>query len=524
MRKVHQVTSTSPLQQGRDSSATRYARLKAACREVLSTERQAVVVIHGIGQQRPMDTLRPFVDAVLGTTVQAPVKGGGPLYWSKPDDLSATFELRRLQGRDHHPSTDWYELYWQHLVPTATWSRIAAWWALLLRRRTRDVPPALRGIWSASWALTIGVALMLAWSIWIWTFADGDAAAPSVKLPLGLAALLAIVEGLILNYVGDAAIYLSPSPGNISARQAVREAGVNLLQKLHARTVDGRPAYDRIILVGHSLGSVIGYDILTHAWPRFNEVHGRAPDPFHSELDAAQKAASALKQAGAASDAGDTMVTEQRRKRWREASRGLWIEQRANRFDWRVSDFVTLGSPLTHAQLLLACSRAEFYRKRAERELPLCPPELENDRTFSFPKHYETEAGRKRTVMALHHGACFAVTRWTNLYAPTRWLVKGDAIGGPLAGGLGSGIEDIPVRTSTRQGWLSHTAYWQCGPRDLQDPGSSINVLARALDLRRSSFQVERIIQETPTGEDDSACGSGVAAAASGVQTSAEET
>ena len=112
-------------------------------KSTFAPNRQAIVVIHGIGNQRPMDTLRPFVDAVLNVD---PANDQDPKYYSKPDDLSGTFELRRLQSRDSRPRTDYFELYWQHLVPTATWARIWAWLALLLKRRPRDVPPSLRGL------------------------------------------------------------------------------------------------------------------------------------------------------------------------------------------------------------------------------------------------------------------------------------------------------------------------------------------------------------------------------------------
>src|SRR5262245_6509860 len=63
--------------------------------------RQAVVVIHGIGEQQPMGTIRSFVDAVL------PSEGEVPAYYSKPDRLSELFELRRLQATGSW--TDFYE-------------------------------------------------------------------------------------------------------------------------------------------------------------------------------------------------------------------------------------------------------------------------------------------------------------------------------------------------------------------------------------------------------------------------------
>ena len=69
---------------------------------------------------------------------------------------------------------------------------------------------------------------------------------------------------VINSIVGDAVYYLDPAPANIQRRQEIRAKGVEILNKLHASQ-----EYQRIILVGHSLGSVIGYDMLTYAWPSY---------------------------------------------------------------------------------------------------------------------------------------------------------------------------------------------------------------------------------------------------------------
>jgi hypothetical protein len=452
---------------------------------VLHSDRQAVVVIHGIGHQRPMDTLRPFVEAVLG---EDPKPDGPPRYYSKPDEVSGTFELRRLQSRSSRPRTDYFELYWQHLVPTATWAKIWAWFVLLLNRRAVDVPPALRGLWVLTWILSVVIGLLLLGSLVVWV---APGAVPTLaglrdtpEVPVGVVAILLLVQGFVLNYVGDAAIYLSPEPRNVAARQAVRDAGVALLVRLHAGLDQDRP-YDRIVVVGHSLGSVIGYDILTYAWPRFNERHGRSPGHTHVALQRAETAARRLWSVSASSDAAERKSAG---TAWMRASRTLWMEQRLNGFPWLVTDFITLGSPLAHSLLLLARSRAEFDRKKVQRELPTAPPVLEGGRTFSFDRTYELDDGSKRTTFALHHAAPFAVTRWSNLYFPVRYGVLGDPIGGPLADVLGPGIIDLPVETATGGGWLAHTAYWRPHARDRKNRRSAISHLTRALDLRRSRF------------------------------------
>ena len=97
---------------------------------------------------------------------------------------------------------------------------------------------------------------------------------------------------------------------------------------------------------------------------------------------------------------------------------------------WLVTDLITLGSPLAHAQLLLARTQKELRNRQNERELPTCPP-IPDNRTFSYRLTYDV-AGEKRTIFVLHHAAAFACTRWTNLYFAARWGFFGVLVGGPL--------------------------------------------------------------------------------------------
>jgi hypothetical protein len=460
--------------------------MTGSVKRVFAANRQAVVVIHGIGNQRPMDTLRPFVDAVLQVDNSL---GEDLKYYSKPEDLSGTFELRRLQSRKSRPRTDFFELYWQHLIPTASWSRVYAWLALLLSRRPADVPRALLVLWWFGWATVGAVVVLLALAIVAWllpeTFFLPNWLTEWPNSPIGLIALLLLLQGLVLNHLGDAAIYLSAEPRNIRARQAVRDAGVALIERLH-RGVEGEPAYDRIVVVGHSLGSVIGYDILTYAWPRFNAVHWGPEFPSREALRGAEAAAKRLSHATSHADAH---AVQKAKVDWVGACRCLWLEQRKNGFPWLVTDFITLGSPLAHGLLLLARNRTEFERKKIQRELPTSPPQLEDGRAFSYRCRYEIDNDRLRTIFALHHAALFAVTLWTNLFFPARFGVKGDFVGGAVSSTLGAGIADIPVRTATRGGWLTHTSYWKPHKLDRGDTESAIAKLITALDLRRSSFR-----------------------------------
>jgi len=73
----------------------------------------------------------------------------------------------------------------------------------------------------------------------------------------------------------------------------------------------------------------------------------------------------------------------------------------------------------------------------------------------------------------------FGPTRWTNLYFPCRFIVRGDVVGGPCRSVLGIGINDVAVSTSLRRGFFSHTLYWTMSG----DGGNHVRALRNALDL-----------------------------------------
>ncbi|HET8705000.1 MAG TPA: hypothetical protein VFM46_01760 [Pseudomonadales bacterium] len=318
--------------------------------------KQAVVLIHGIGEQKPMDTLRAFVSAVL-----PPAEPGKEQYWNKPDPMAELFELRRLQkvGR---PGTHFYEYYWAYHVEGTEFKHLLEWLYGLVRRKKSDVPHALRGVWWASRGLLAGFLLTLllggfsAFSAW-------QDSLPKMGIAwFALSGVFAVLQYFLIYYLGDAARYLSPQPGNIELRQKIRAEGIQLLRKLHESG-----EYDRIIVVGHSLGSVIGYDIITRLWQEYNEIYaeftcdnqklhdllaqGKAPQP---EIRAN------LPEAGKQLDANnpDTLVN------WRDAQRQAWLEQRQWGNPWRISDFITLGSPLAQTILPSVFVNVNYQRVR----------------------------------------------------------------------------------------------------------------------------------------------------------------
>jgi hypothetical protein len=141
---------------------------------------------------------------------------------------------------------------------------------------------------------------------------------------------------------------------------------------------------------------------------------------------------------------------------------------------WRISDFITIGSPLTYAPFLLERTDNEFIDQvQTYKRYPLCPPVAITPGAGSFSfEHYQH--GKRP-----HHAALFAATTWTNLYFPALGLVWGDLIGGKIAGelgdklppnpsdaawrhrrGLGKGVLDVELKHDRKLGWFSHDDYW----------------------------------------------------------------
>ena len=68
---------------------------------------------------------------------------------------------------------------------------------------------------------------------------------------------LALYALFLQPFLGDAARYFRASPGNVTVRREIRRQAVNTLETLHKWGT-----YDRIVIVAHSLGTVVAYDML----------------------------------------------------------------------------------------------------------------------------------------------------------------------------------------------------------------------------------------------------------------------
>ena len=128
-----------------------------AAKPRIHVRRQAVVVIHGIGEQRPMGTLRNLAATLVGERQM-----------SRPDRAGGLWEIRRLRAvvpplQDDDGDvveTDFYELYWAHLVRNTHWQSVLYWVWHLCRQKVRPDHAQRARLRKLRWVM-IGLALAI---------------------------------------------------------------------------------------------------------------------------------------------------------------------------------------------------------------------------------------------------------------------------------------------------------------------------------------------------------------------------
>jgi hypothetical protein len=359
----------------------------AIVRPVANSPMQAVVVIHGMGEQKPMDTIRSFVRAVWETASDLTANGPHATeVWSKPDVATGSLELRRITTRESIATqtfadgvrTDFYEMYWADLSGGSTWNQVKSWIAgLLWRNPFTRVPRDVLLAWVVLWILALAVAVLAvatvlpkestgSWSPWDYRPLRWLAGFSAWQLAAAAAALGWVTQSFVVPYFGRVVRYTRAHPDNIRARQEIRERGLALLDELH------KTRYGRIIVVGHCLGSILAYDLVSYCWARRGESHAVTEGtPEFEALCELERAIAALarNEASALEAYRDAQTNFGRLLRMRPRPQAGETDTR-----WLITDLVTLGSPLSHAEFLLANSAADFEKRKQDREFPTSPP------------------------------------------------------------------------------------------------------------------------------------------------------
>jgi hypothetical protein len=408
--------------------------------------RQAVVIVHGMGEQKPNDTLRGFIAAALPSTPKA--EGG---YHSRPDKVTDSYEARRFLapryapgGEEKNAQTEFYEYHWSHLMQG---NRLDDMWATtrrILLQPFWKVPAGLRVVWGLIWAAFL-------WAIWafIWgPFSAIDlsdlAAEALIRTVLGggvvAFALTYLVTKLLPTWITksfvDVVRYVDTSPRSYDARRKIRKGMVGLLRGLHE---SGR--YQRVVVVAHSLGAYIAYDGIQYLWGEMNKIHGGPRDPVKGEgespagLEELEVAASALGESPSPAAV----------KGYQDAQQQLWSGLREHGNPWLVTDFISVGTPMYLADQLYTKNNDIFKGLVARTEVVTAPPLSDGAKYNNVNDTKLWFSWKNGSRRVLYHGAPFAVVRWTNMYFPAVWGFFGDWFAGPLAPLFGRGIRDIKL-------------------------------------------------------------------------------
>lgn len=449
-----------------------------------------------MGEQRPLEMLNTFISTAIEPNDLAP---GG--YYSRPDKISSgSLESRRylaprhvVDGVERHAQTEFYEYHWSHLMQGNRLDDLAPMLKRLMLQRPWRLPVGLRVIWVLFWALV----LLTAWAFWRGPLSDvglldaGIDTAVRALVGTGLVAmgLLYLVtrvlpRSLTRNFV-DVVRYLDTSPRSYEVRHDIRSGVTEFMAALHR---SGQ--YDRIIVVGHGLGSFIAYDGISSLWSRYNKLHkgavaeGAANDPAG---DGPVLAGLAGVEAAAAQL--DLDPSDESRRKFRASQRDLWIGQRQQGNPWLITDLVTIGSPMYLADHLVTADRKTFDARVSRWELPTCPPQDEGAEYNDVHRTGRWFSWNNKGRRVLYHGAPFAVTRWTNVWFPARAGIFGDWLGGPLAPLFGDGIADIEIsgnRPASLVPARPQSKYFAY-PDDTT-PGSVTTTIRNSLDLAATDW------------------------------------
>lgn len=535
----------------------------------------AVVLVHGMGEQRPLETIRSFVEGVYQhdlALASGNTDGRNMLRISiVPDSTSGSAELRRLTTLSDGPEkrTDFFEFYWADIMDGTPVEMVTGWIRGLLLRAPWRVPVAGRvfSAWLILWLLALvtllsaaitahptvaqyvpGLSaaltwlaehrlaiakglyvvgcLVLAWRVstaltarprvvepqvkvnplrrWLerafyritvdGSWVDGiSLTIPALLMVAGLAlallqrtnvidahlwaggftALLAwIMNALVAPYLGDVVRYVRATPSTVGKREEVRKRGLGLLEAIHAKRLkegddwtdfakaakDDPPYYDRIVLVGHSLGSIIAYDLLQLFWERHGPTHHQHWAVGATPMQRALKRVDLYVR---------KVWLRERPLRPREETafhkrqQQLGVQLGAETPHWRITDFITLGSPLAHAAFLMTDGDAELLQAFRERRFAASPPRPDL-LTQSMLYQVEPPDG----PLYPHFAAQFAAARWTNICDESPVPILGDLVSGRLRGTFGPGIDEfnVPIK---RPGLIwpltrvfTHTEYW----------------------------------------------------------------
>jgi hypothetical protein len=237
----------------------------------------AVLVIHGIGEQNPYEPLDAFARGLF-TELQSEIPNARlqPLKIGHEDWVQAAI---RIENPDTNDAVDIFEYYWAPYTEDKLSAVSTLWWLLKADLspiwHLRDNLSELRYAYQAKtgrylWLLfrefrrilLLYAPLAYALVCLIWWLRNLAGSGFTKPVAFGWKAAGATLFSLLLSYVltkylADVAVYTTADAKskNFEARTKILNGSTEALASLLKR-------YERVVLAGHSLGSVIAYDTI----------------------------------------------------------------------------------------------------------------------------------------------------------------------------------------------------------------------------------------------------------------------
>lgn len=171
---------------------------------------------------------------------------------------------------------------------------------------------------------------------------------------------------------------------------------------------------------------------------------------------------------------------------------------------WAIRDFITMGSPLAHAELLMSQPDASFRDAVENRRFPASPALTQKYGENRGGLTYKSSKGGV-CHRSMHHGAVFASVSWTG------WYFENDIFGGPIAGPIMEiaaseqpglvikepalrGVLSMPLGCGSKlrpslmsfARFYSHSSYWRpraTDPKVIEDGREKVLVAVRKLTI-----------------------------------------
>lgn len=222
--------------------------------------RICVLVVHGIGQQQRGECARSLARTVLRVCCRSTAI-------DSVHGLDLRFEKRRFAkvslwlstGQAGNLRVDFRELYWGPLACSSVGPVKLAWW--VVKHTHKFSRAVLRGavprkmMWDGLQLLLCAALPVIGIWVAVWFLSAG------FSMAIAGFAIVLLVWAFLKNYIADVVRYfcVSEYDADSRVRRRIQTAGVRMLKQLSRTEEHG---YERVILVAHSLGTVILLDCM----------------------------------------------------------------------------------------------------------------------------------------------------------------------------------------------------------------------------------------------------------------------